>query len=449
MKHKGIFHYIVFALALLLAACGSTEKISTPPADRYTAAAEALAEGDFTMELTTNRVISHGEDRLRRSVSQEIGFHGYNSKTPDFSSQMEFRIGEKTVTATETFRDNTLYLELNGSCFKQEMEAASAFSRCAPAKLLDPQRYSGVEAVTEKGKTVISFFDPKEGEPWAVPAGAALLDAAGTAILQEDGTLHQSSYSVTYREGDVTVTLQVTARYRPGAKEVALSQLHRDAPEVQNVDAVLLLETACLELLEQPLIHASYTAATGCGAGDLHRTQQTQLLWDRREGFQVTLDTGVTLDSGSGVSSFQQAEAFRDDEYTISLNGQPAVTDRAVTQEEMTRYCSDLLVESVVLPEHITAASILEAGDRYRLEFTGSQALADLLGEKAYTALYDGQALLPGLETREITCWVELDLRTGLLLSSGMYYAGEDAAAALPYFVTCSLNQVYSYETGA
>ena len=114
------------------------------------------------------------------------------------------------------------YVELNGSKYCSELDAAAFRDSRPPLLLLDPALYGQLSGEASEAGFSLRFEEPSGAETWALPEDAALLEALGSAVVSADGTLTDVRYELRYLFGGITVHTVYELHYSP-APELDLS----------------------------------------------------------------------------------------------------------------------------------------------------------------------------------------------------------------------------------
>lgn len=454
------------ALPLLLTGCfasGNTEKTQATafasdgvPSSLYQQAADKIRDtNSLSLYIGTMTSTTAGGQTFSKTSQQLLNIQNYGTNAMQASMEETLRIGTYSIAISEIYTDGTGYFTVNDSPFSAPMTAEAYCARYAPAALFDTALYSDIQAYAYGAATGITFRQPTAGESWAIPSGAEFTDASGYAVLDPSGALKESTYTVTYKLGAASVS-QTT---RVIIRSSAAAQVKSPGPAesyttLEYPDAPRKLEEACGYLLQATQIQASAVENIACHAFAISRSQTTSLsMSGAGDTFSALLDINVNQineSRGGEVTMIQQTERFQNGTYSISSNGGQSTTNTSVDYESMRTYCQDLLVESILLTEYITGASVTRTENAYRITFQGSEALAEAICGDVCSTLYNDPTLLNTLASAytidTVECYLELDNSTGLPAASGLRCHVTHTIEEISYLLTTQLDQTYQYQ---
>ena len=450
-------------LSFMLAGCFSTDRQSVQtasfsesdsPADWYQqAASNVKAAESITMRLKSKTVISAG-GLFTEESSQILAYKGYGSEDMSVTMDQTLSFGTTEVTSRELYSDGMGYFTVNGNKFMGPMTADDCIARYTPVSLLEPSLYNSIESTITDGYTRIGFSQATAAESWAIPDGAQLIEACGLAVLDSNGKLTYCRYDITYSHGSASVTQSVTAFIDTDTEINVVIPSETAGYVGLNVPAVpLLLEQACGYLLQADHVKATVAESIVCQAFGISRNENTQMtVSGKGSHLNVQLDTTVVQadqSHGSNTATITQSERFQDGVYTVTTDGSDPVANDSVTDDSMQTYCQDILVGSIMLPAHITAATTTVTDTSILLHFTGAETLAEAMCANACQVLYSDASLLNNLAsaytTETMTCYLEIDKYTGLPVASGISYSGIHTIEGFDYQLTSTIDQVYSF----
>lgn len=453
MKHRFITTVAVILSTLLLTSCFSGKRNTLTGAQAYIEAIKNLNGTDFIATVSKTEAISTGTESITQTTTAEITVADFKEPNMCTKSMLNAASRKHSFTADEVYIDGTVYLNVNGGLFSASAEnTASAIRYLSPA-LLDPNCFTEIQHQYSDGRQIIGFSQATQPLPGTVPVDAQFQVATGSAILLSDGTLYETSYSVTYIHDFVTVAYTVTARFDMQYKSDITIPENADAYiPVTNTEDLLLLESACAKLLGLSAVSSHTTYDILCEAGGLQRTQEiTTQISDCTDGFYAQVNTQVDLLNQSlqgTVSSFSQTETFSDGKYSLTTSSTNEPT-APVSEDAMRTYCKNNLVSSVMLPQYIHAVVATEDDSSYYLTFQASEQLAQHLFTNAYQSLYADQAtannLVDTYETQNISGHIEISKSTGLPICAGLSYVGAATIDAASHEFRVNVEQTYSY----
>ena len=388
-------------------------------------------------------------------VSDVLAF--YNALgTDEFQSYVTetLNVGTQTVEIVERFTNKTLYLTVQGCSFTGMPSDDQVLSRYTPYVLLDSSLYKNIFS-TKNPATTLLFQSPTAAEAWCLPENGVLGDAFGIVYLNENGHITKSEYTILYTYNNVTVeetvVTEIVGLYTPD-----LSVLNRPISGVHltDFDAPRILETMSCYLLESDRIDANYTEYIHCAAfGDVRNREYTLSIADR-DSLEARIDAIVTLNNagqdGKDTTTYQNI-LFKDGMCSVSNDSNPPQADPAITEDVMRSYYQNLLLGTILLPEHILDAVLTDEGNTYRVVFSVTDDFVLTLCQEVCNALYDDPNILVSVASsyrdNGSLCYIEINKQTGVLCGSGIQYSATFNIGGLDYPLEFTAEQTYSYHS--
>lgn len=401
------------------------------------------AEGSISFSIEANT--------LEENFTQLITMNDRGTEHPRVCVEETSIIGDYSIKRFDFYSDGNEYVTVQGSSFQSPMTLEDYLAKFTPSVLLDPMLYTDILGLTVHNESTITFQKPAAVEMWVAP-GAELVSADGTAKLDKNGTLISSTYIAVYKLDGVTYSVHYHVTITEG--EVPLIQLPETSvyTPTDAIDAPFMLEKGCGYLMSVGSINAQYEDAITCEAFGDERTQKLQLTTDNDDTWNAQVDTSVTVSNtsktGTGITTVKK-EIFSGNTYSISTDGKAFVNNPDVDLTAMTDYCDNLLIGTIILPQYIAAAEATVVEDIYSISFQTKEEFAQILAEEACTILYQNPSVLTNMSqssvTDTVTCYLNLNVRTGLPVSSGFYYKGTYTISDIPYSLSYKADQSYSF----
>ena len=452
-----------FCLVFSLLGCGKeaqpssseTEPAESPAVTAYTQARTPVEQADsLTLRINTTKSTTVGGETFTEKTAQvlcrtadEAGNILYSSdETVTYSNSSSFYC---SVTYYEIFADGTMYVTMDSTDqFRGEVTAEEYAQRFAPAVLLDAALYGDV---TQEG-SVLAFSAPTAAESWAMPEGAELVDASGTALLSDSGELQKTTYSLTYTYGPARITLDVEVY--PTIEPVTV-----DVPDsadaytlLEYADAPRLSAAAFCYLREAQNIQTSSLESTLSQAGGFILNQSTTLNeYGTGADYLAKVETNVFIMDSSTSQQYEQEELFRDGKYTVTQDdGEPQELTN-VSSSLMEDYCGDLLSDGFISYQYWQEATAWDLGSLYLLELTFTQDWGDSMQDEICSTYFGSASLLNDLAesyvTNETSGYLAIDKYTGLPTAAGFYYEGAHTIDGEEYLLRRQMD--YSMEAPA
>lgn len=463
---------LVLCLSLVLGMAGckkddaQPEAVQTKPAqtqapvlsaEELYSAARAAVDGasDLSVRVAVEKTTIAGSETLTESSHQVISLTGRGTDSAKVLLSEMLTYGEDyySVAYQDVYADGKLYSLVDGTYrFACEKDAASYQETLTPAVLLDASLYGAMEAEENGGMTTITFTAPSAAETWALPEGAQLVEATGTAVVKADGSLHKTSYTITYTYGAARITVQYDAVPELKTTEILIPA---DADKYVVMDDVLpvrMSETACGNLAQLNQISSTVSETMTCLAAAMVRTETTSVDLAVADEFVASVDTNVSVvDYATNESdTYTQEERFLDG-YTIREDGGDRESDDSVDAAGMYEYCMDNLLYGMTALDYWKNAEIKDLGEVYLVECTYSDDLAeDLRSDICTTILGAADALdaySPVSTIAGVNGYFAVDKYTGLPTAASYGYAGTDVIDEQTYAIGIQTTQSYQVPT--
>ena len=464
---------LVLCAAMLLSMVGCTQKPAEttappteapttvptePPADQvYAAAREALDNASHvTLELVVTTFTEVAGDVFSEKSTQTLTYKdmGTDNALVLLEEKLESGIHregydpEDRNTYIASFREvwsqGTLYTELDSTYrYQGPMDVQALSSRYIPVILLDAALYGEITAQDNAEGTLLTFSQPTAPESWAIPEGAELVDAAGTALVDANGALRQMDYTITYLYGSTQVTKEVQSRPMDAPKTVASPANPDTYTPVENIEIPRMRTTMSTRLLQAESFTVSEVASLFSQAGAVTRNQSVIMnLHGRDQDLLGKLETSIVYMDYTTMETdqYEQEELFLNGSYTYSLDGGEPIEDRFVTWKDFQSYAFELMSFEILDFEDWENITTTELDSLILLEFDlnetfgneSQQSVCDILWENPY---FLGN-LASSYETREANGYLSLDKYTGLPIAAGYYFEGVHTIDGTPYLMT-------------
>lgn len=465
MRHTLKIISITACMLILLAGCNNKDNSSVPTettpvtqpiidaSQLYKNAAREITEATgLSFTITRNTTVTKNSQSFAEESNVTLSYTGLGQGQMAAEVFETLTVGDHHTEIAEHYADNTAYCSVNGIGFSSKMADKDFISRYLPAALLDAELYDTIQAEAAENQMIIHFSDPEAPEVWACNSNYQLSAASGTATLDKNGHLESCSYSFqgTYED----ITIEVSAAVTIQTTSITAPDLPDDLKEytpIDFLDAPRYLERATGHLLQNKSVSATNKQQIHSQAFMLSRTMETKLdmyqegsIHNSRRSTTVT--SSNTAPEGIG-SQYVQDELYKDGKYMLLVDGKLSNDNPNINATNMHSYCQDLLVSTVLMPQHITRAEFSQEASIMTLHFTANDTLAHILAEQVCATLYNDPALLSSLaseyETTKMEAYLTVDAVTGLPLASGLNYSGEHTIDDFTYVLTSQQDQTY------
>ena len=445
---------VVIGLLCSALLSGSRQKPIENPAQIYTdAIAKIQVSQDLSYTVTHTKEQVIGSEAFHLESQQQVTFT--HLQTTDFRGSVNetLKAGAHTVSLSESFANGIGYFTVENTCFTWELSQGAYLARHIPAVVATPSLYNRITGYEQNGSYVILLEHASAPESWFKADGIDFVSSGATVTISRSGQLERTVYSATYTAGGATVFLSVTVELNPW-EDTVISLPEGPFTPIDDPDIPRMLEVACGYLLEVGSITSQYKDRIHCQAfGDL-RTQTITLTAMNSDTWASLTETQITVENTGNIgagSTLTKKELYKDGVLKTVVDGieQPVTQPNA---EAIQTHCQDILVGTIILPQYIENASVVEDTDTYRMEFAAKEAFSTLLGDEACATLYQNTEILRAHAedyTADTTCYLTINKTTGLPVNSGFRYVGVYTMDGLPYRLEFSADQQYNllYDT--
>ena len=427
----------------------TTEAPQLTAQEQYAAARAAVDNAaDLSLRITDEMSTAIGGEIFLEKSEQVLSMTGRGT------ASLKILLGESVsyggaygAVYQETYADGMLYVLADGAYrLSGNMDAQSYMEGLVPAALVDVSLYGTVEY---SGEDTIRFSQPMAAESWAMPEGAAFGNASASVTLAEDGSLKQSTYTISYDVGDSQVTRSVTAAVTLNSAEIMVPGDAAKYSQVQNIEAVRMAKKAMGLLKQAKVVSSAGNESISSMATGMIRTQNTLMERDNRGELTAMVGTNVVLGSYmTGQSqSFVQQEVFENGMYTVTANGGEPTQKPEVTAEVITQYCDTAFETHLVGVEFWKNAAVQEMEDQYLVTVTYNEELTTKLRKYISQTMFSDENALsllsPNSKVVEISGTFAVDKATGLPVSASYRYASTDVMEDQEYMMLLESGQTY------
>lgn len=448
---------VLVLLTAIVAVCiaeNSDEPVTLrKPTAVYQEAVNRLnGQENIQLHISYDKSTAMGTQIFRERSQQTLTYEGLGTDEMKGYMEQELLIGEYPVSITELFSDGTGYFTVDGNGFQGSMTQEEYMARYIPAATVSPELYAKVQGTSTKKEAVIRFTYGAAAESWAAKSGMKDIASEAIVYLDTDGNLTKTEYLLSYVLQDAKISITATVEIQQPEQITLPDNLENYTP-VAYLDGPRELEIACGHLLTANCATAAYTDTISCEAfGDI-RKQSIDVSTCSTDAWNARVDTKVTLENNSkqGIAATtQKTETFENNTYTVQIDGGSPTTGD-VSAKDMQSYCHDILVATIMLPDHITDAKVSQTDNAYHIEYTGNEDFAKMLSDEACVTLYQKADTLTMIaqsyDTNSVSCYLTVDKVTGLPTASGFSYDGTYIISDLPYKLSYQADQSYDLLT--
>ena len=417
----------------------------------YISAVSNISANDMAYQVEICKEIFTDSNQFSEQIHCYIKFSGLESENFYGYIFEEHAIGKYTYESSEAYTGNQIYTNVNGSLFTSDITKDQFISRYIPLIIINANNYNSISGYDENDTISIEFSDPNSAEQWITEEDISVESAYGTVTLDKNNALLSSSYTIQYTASNKEIKLTVTTKN--GCNQEVPDGVDTTLPYtfLTDIDAPKRLETACGYLMQASNIQADYNDYINCTAFGDHRTQIIKIESSEKPNLSASVYTTITLThgkQGATDTTIEKEEHFRDGIYTIQINdGQPTTND-SVTADTMSVLCRDILLGTLMLPEHIMSVEIAETDDQYQITFSANEIFSDQIKAEACNILYQNPNILSEQTANYTTsisqCYLIIDKQSGIPMASGYHYLGIYEADGLSYQLEFQADQKYN-----
>lgn len=458
---------LALAMVLSLAGCKKEETVTqqpvqtqpvvteapAPEAGELYAAAKSAVEtaADLKLRVVVETITEAGPNTYVETSDQVVSYLGRGTAEQKvlLSEAVTYGEGYYAVTFQDVYAGGKAYSLVNGETrLVSEMDAAALEQILTPAVLLDAALYGDVQMQKENGRYHLTFSQPSAAESWALPEGAEMVEASGSAEINTDGSLYRTDYSVRYTYGAADITQNYSVL---PSLESATVEVPADAAayiQVNNLEAVRMSQRAVGMLALSESVSSTISKTEMSTAGAVSRSETRTLKATYEHGMLVEMDTNV------GVTNLETSETENNTleeqfwgEYSFVENGGEKQKDSSVDAEAMYEYTLDTMLESMVALEYWKSAEIKDLGDLYLVECTyNDQLAADLRADTCQNLMGDANILDEYTEATavaDLSGYFSVDKYTGMPMAAAYSYVGTDVIEEQTYALVSQTVQSY------
>lgn len=458
---KALFNHIValfLALGLCLSGCSDQSKqvesteIEDPAAVYQTALNALRSKDDYTADMLHSRRVQVGEQSFREAKRQQLYICQKSADDSRITVQQDLFFGDQSISAQLLYSDGMAYLELGGTMFSQETTLLEFYKEHIGVIPPETCWFSRINGVINNDYTVITFRDPTDLQAWSLPENATFADASSTVTLDSKGNLVFLCNEIQYACGGNTVTELYGISYRESEATPSFD-IPSNTVTVDSLQYPLLLERCSGYLQQADYVSCESDKKLSSQVTGIHLTESVNMTKDRYgEALDATVHTIVTAEDptkGSEVSQQVQTEQFSNGRYLVSSNGGEPAENTAVTTDGFEKYCNNLLLESILLPQYITNITVEQSEGSVKIHFQADERLAQIMSTEACSRLYQEPELINSLTQNcsyeTISAYLTIDPNTNLPIASGLQFEGVHVLDNASYAITSQIDQLYSF----
>lgn len=420
-------------------ATNKTLSIMTDPLQEYTNAVSSLDTTRYGLMVNRTKQTVTQKNIYTETSQLNVSVSGWGTDELCAASEEAIDYGTQTTRYCEYFTEGAAYMSVDENLFLCNISADTFSARLIPQFIIDTSLYQSVTGFDSDGEKRVIFEQPTGPEIWAIPAGAEFLGSRAVARISAEGTLLQSAYSATYSLAGAKIHITAVSQNVPHTAPVVPENLS-SATVIDHPDIPRLLEQSSGYLLQADDISSVYTESIYCQAFGDQRTKESIISLSPTPDWSAAVDTEVVSTNTGHIGEIARhthVERFSNGEYSLSIDGAEAKPDSSIDRTAMEKYCQNLLLSSIIMPQYIVSTEYTVQDNLTKIRFIASEEFAKAIATSSCQTLYEKPELLDHLtqsyKTATMECYLDVDTSTGLPTGAGILYAGIYTIDGIPY----------------
>lgn len=442
--------FLVLVAVICLVAFHPRTEDMNPEKARAVYMQAALADfSNVVLVSSKTQEITVGSNTVSDTASYTVHYKSAGAGQNQVQLQETLTSGKHTAEISEVFHQGTVYTTINESRFSCEMKQTEYLDRLIPAVLISPDNYKEITGIKTRKGYEITFNQGVAPEAWCCDEEIDFVSSSGSVFIQHDGKLASSTYSLTYTQGEAQYHLLYQCEISEDNASVQVPENTDDYIAIRYLDGIRALERASGYLTQLENISSKSKDVTYFQAFGDRRTQAIELTSKITDAWTAKIQNTVTFanDGRLGADSVQsETRLFENGAYTLTGPDGSAIAYRDITEEDMQLYCQNLLVNTLLLPQHIRDCTAELTDGVLRITYTANEDFGLQICNTAYKALYPQSDNLDpeSSKTKTVYGYLELDAATGIPLSSGIYYDSVCTVDSIGYQLLFQADQTYT-----
>ncbi|MBO4418368.1 MAG: TraB/GumN family protein [Oscillospiraceae bacterium] len=411
-------------------------------------AARAALEGESALTIVTelSQTVTLADETVTEHQTETAQYQDRGGENPIVVSTRDLRLDSGNYNMEQVYSAETLYSKVGDSKFRAPETEENFLSLQTPLTLLDPANY---ETLTLEGDT-IRFTGALAGEEWALPKGAELVEAEGTATL-ENGALTAQTYAVTFQYAGTEIARTYTSTLRVGTEgdlSARVPAQDEEAVELESSEAILLLlrAEAAMDHLHMISFNINSTDFSQAAATVMTQREQMHFYGQNRDMcFSSSLSGGYTDYSEDISENFSFETSLVDGVYSSQSNDDPPEETKLGAGEriQVAKMYLDgmraVVTEDIPKLSDLTSAVVYDIGDYYYMEYSCGEDFARAMDKKACYNLFSDKEMLMNLaesyEVESMSGYLAIEKHTWLPTSVGVLYTAAHTIEGNPYTI--------------
>jgi len=414
----------------------------------YTQAAAQIETMDsMSLDIAIDREMTVGVNTYVTHTAQTLNLQNIGTETFAATLEETTSNGHHILKASETLTDGKLYATFKHLNYTSDVSEEDYLAEFAPAVILNSELYGSVEQ-QEDGNIV--FTSGTALENWVDTEDSTLIDASGFAELDENGNLKKSSYTANYTKGaaEISIDVAVTINQPDTALTITAPADTESYIEIDDWTAPKLLANANSFTVQAESIDSTLNetlVSQAIGGTYTYNTDVDTYINGEDELAKIIYSSQAVDMSSREQFTYSVEKIFRDGFYTAIVDGDEPTTNSIITYDTIRSECQNYATS--IMPDLSTLSEIdlLDAGNSFLIQYTGSDAYAEELSMLIAENLFDDANALNDLaseyRTEILTGYVGIDKSTGLPTAASVNYVGYHTIDGTDYLLSDSASQ--------
>ena len=457
MKKLRLF-LLLMVLVILFSACDRTEIIeptqvpttvptepAPDPVQIYEdAVRDVAASSQVSVHLDIEKRVHVDTQVFKESASYDLTYHNLNQNAFAARVTGDVKFGDAhEASVDENYHEGSVYGKVNDFPYVSQISQEDFLNRYVPAVLLDPAAYSSVAA----DKQTISFSNAIRLEDWIVRDGFELVEASGTAELNDQNQCSGFTYSVVYTYGSIRYEIDYRTAFTDEVVSPDKPSPYINWKELGVADTLLMFERAYGYMLLSDMNSLFPSQVVQSGVVNASFSRQNGLYMHRGEDVKYLEQAVIQVadyNKNEGYGLVTNA-LYNDGEFVFSEEGEQVERMKIEPEEAEAAHVRSL---TYFFPEMIYTedfyTSFVPGGIVF--DFTFSKSMSEFLRQEAQASMF-GEPQYLDLQASGYECllaegYLAIDQYSGLPTCNSITYDATHTIGGEKYPLTMQVTQI-------
>lgn len=424
----------------------TTEAPADYAADYLAARAVLEAESAITIVTELSQTVTVMAETITETQTEKVQYQNLGGEDLIVASDRTLKLDVGSYELKQVYSAGNLYSQMGESRFHAPEDGEYYLTTQTPLALLNPANYESVALEGEQ----IRFTGALAGEEWALPEGAELISAEGSATLK-DGALTAQRYEISFRYGGGEIARSYASTLRPGTEEDLAARIpaeDEDAVELESTEALLLLLRAENTMDHLHTISFDINGTDVSQAADCVMMQQEEAHFYGQDQDMILSDdfSSKVYDlSGNEQEDVQLKQSLIGKTYRYQVDDEEpeeqsfglAASVQLATSYLMTM--RDEVADIIPAPKELVSAAVYDMGDYLLVEYSCGESFGRTVDKVANHDMFSEETLLMDmadsylLDTLE--GYVAVEKHSWLPTAVGVSYKAAHTIEGYPYII--------------